>query len=154
MTLVIDELFDGIVFSQNFQIRKSLSIAHVRPWVYKHGNLVSGDMVCEIWEGPDLLKTITIPYTTINSEIPGTYAHGQIRFDTAPLQLNHDSTQTWTEYTIKFYMDNYTNNPAAFVGLVRRYELKIYDTYGDGVISNEAPNDMVEPLGFELFEYK
>lgn len=154
MTLVIDELFNGITFSQNFRIQKSVSIAHIRPWFYKHGILLSGNLICEVWEGLDLLKSVSIPYTTINSEIPGTYAHGQLRFDFDPLQLNHNTVNEWTEYTVKFYMSGYTNNPSAFVGMIRRYELKFYDTYGLDVFSNEAPNDMVEPLGLELFEYK
>lgn len=154
MTLLVDELFNGITFEQNFRIEKSISLAHVRPWIYKHGVLQSGNLRCEIWEGATMLKQVQIPYTTINAEIPGTYAHGQIRFDMNSLQLNHNTNNQYTEYTIKVYMDAYTNLTSAFVGTVRRYELKFYDTYGTGVIANEAPNDMVEPLGFELFEYK
>lgn len=154
MTLVIDELYNGIVFSQNFRIKKSISVAHIRPWIYKHDTLLTGTLTLEVWQGSDLLKTAQIPYTTINTEIPGTYAHGQIRFDLDSLQLNHDTTQEWTEYTFKLYMSGYTNNPSAFIGAIRRYELKFYDTYGEDVISNEAPNDMVEPMGFEVFEYK
>jgi hypothetical protein len=50
-------------------------------------------------------------------------------------------------------MDNHTLDENNFVGIVRRYEQKFYDTYGDGVEDNEAPNDLVEPLGFELFRW-
>lgn len=153
MTLVIDELFNGIVFEQNFRIKKSISLAHIRPWIYKHGVLASGNLTCEVMQGSDLLKTIQIPYTTINSEIPATYAHGQIRFDTNSLQLNHNTENQWTEYKLRFYMSGYINAPS-FIGVIRRYELKFMETYGDDVINNEAPNDTVEPLGFELFEYK
>ena len=153
MTLLIDELFNGITFEQPFRIQKSISVAHIRPWIYKHGFLQSGNLTCEVWQAGTMLKQVQIPYTTINSEIPGTYAHGQIRFDTDSFQLNHNTNNEWTEYIIKVYMSGYTNAPQ-FIGAIRRYELKFYDTYGTGVINNEAPNDMVEPMGFELFEYK
>jgi hypothetical protein len=153
MTLLVDELYNGVVFEQNFRIKKHISIAHIRPWIYKHGILASGNLTCEVFEGNMLLKQVQIPYPTINTEIPSTYAHGQIRFDMNSLQLNHNTLNDWTEYTLKIYMSGYTN-AATFIGAVRRYELKFTDTYGTGVINNEAPNDMVEPLGFELFEYK
>lgn len=154
MTLVVDELFNGVVFEQNLRFKKHLSIAHFRPWIYKHGVLESGNLTCEVWQNATMLKQVQIPYTTINSEIEGTYAHGQIRFDLDSLQLNHNTLSEWTEYKVKVYMSGYTNNSNAFIGVVRRYELKFYDTYGTGAINNEAPNDMVEPMGFELFEYK
>lgn len=153
MTLLVDELYPGVVFEQNFRIQKSLPIAHVRPWVYKQGTLVDGVLTLEIWEGADLLKTATIDYTTINLEIPGTYAHGFIRFDFSPLQLNHKSTQEYTEYTLKLYMDNHTLNINAFIGASRRWEAKTYPTYGDDVVNNEAVNDSIEPLGLEFFNW-
>lgn len=155
MTLVVDELFNGIVFEQKFRIQRHISLAHFRPWIYKHGNLQTGTLTCEVLEGSDLLKTVTIPYQKINEEIPGTYAHGQIRFDMNALQLNHNTLNEWTEYTVRVYMSGYTNLSTAFIGVIRRYELKIYETYGPGVdINGEAVNDMIEPLGFELFEYR
>lgn len=152
MTLLVDELYNGIVFEQNFRIQKSISIAHIRPWIYKHGALQSGVFTCEVLEGSTVLKTGTIAFTDINTAIPATYGHGQIRFDMNSLQLNHNTNNEWTEYKLKFYISGYTN-AATFLGLVRRYELKIYDTYGQDVLNNEAPNDMVESLGFEVFEY-
>lgn len=153
MTLLVDELYPNIVFEQNFRINKTISMPHLRPWIYKQGTLQDGDLTLEIWQGADLLKTATIVYTLINAEITGTYAHGQIRFDLDPLQLNHDRKQEWTEYQIRLYMANHTKNVNNFIGTVRRYESKFYDTYGNGVIDNEAPNDMIEPLGFEIYNW-
>lgn len=153
MTLLVDELWNGITFEQNFKINRSIQVIHLRPWIYKHGILLSGDLTLQILQGGELLKEVSVNYADINTEIPGTYAHGQIRFDTEPLQLNHDRTAEFTEYTIKLFMDNYTTNTNAFIGAIRRYELKFYDTYGTDVINNEASNDMVEPMGFEIFYY-
>jgi hypothetical protein len=154
MTLLVDELYPGITFEQNFRIKRTISVPHIRPWIYKQGTLQDGELTLEVWQGADLLKTATIVHTTINAEIPATYAHGQVRFDFDPLQLNHDRTQEWTEYTLKLYMANHTRNLNNFVAASRRWELKFYDTYGDGVVNNEAPNDSVEPLGFELYNWR
>ena len=154
MTLVVDELYPGVVFEQNFRIKNTIQMPHLRPWIYKHGTIQDGELTLEIlWNG-QVLKTATIDFTTINLEIPGTYAHGQIRFDLGSLQLNHDRKLEWTEYTLRLYMDNHTRDINNFMGTSRRYELKFYDTYGDGVIDNEAPNDMVEPLGFEIYRWR
>lgn len=154
MTLVVDELFDGIEFCQNFRINRSMNIAHIRPWMVKWGTIADGELVLQVEQNDELLIESTIDASVINSEITSTYFHGQIRFDFDSLQLNHDREAEYTEYTVKVFMRNHTTDPNNFMGTIRRYELKFYDTYGDQVENNEAPNDMVEPLGFELFEWE
>lgn len=153
MTLLVDELYNGITFTQNFRINRSMSLAHFRPWIIKWGT-PDGEMVLQILQGATVLKEVRLTALEINAAIPATYFHGQIRFDVEPLQLNHDRTQEWTEYTAKLFMDGYSTDPSNFYGVIRRYEQKFYDIYGDGVVNNEAANDMIEPLGFELFEYR
>lgn len=154
MTLVIDELYTGVKFEQNFRINQSLSIAHIRPWIYKHGVLASGVLTLDVYQDTRLLKKIEIDYTTINNIIPGTYAHGQIRFDCNSLQLNHDTKNEWTVYRIELYMNNYTNNSTKFIGTCRRYEHNFYTVYGAVDINGDGLNDMIEPLGYEIFEYE
>lgn len=153
MTLVVDELYDGIVFEQPFRIQENISVAHIRPWIYKHQFPSTGSLTVEVFEGATLLKRVQLASSEINAQIPGTYAHGMIRFDTDPFQLNHNCNQEYTEFTMRIYMDGYTTDTQNFYGMIRRYELKFYETYGQDVIDGEAPNDMVEPGGFELFEY-
>jgi hypothetical protein len=153
MTLVVDELYDGVTFTQNFRIQRSMQLAHFRPWIYKQGTLVDGDFTLQILQDAVVLKEVSINYVDINAELTATYSHGQLRFDTEPLQLNHDREAEYTEYQVKLFMANHTTDNQNFMSLVRRYEQKFYRTYGDGVVDGEAPNDMVEPLGFELFEY-
>lgn len=153
MTLIVDELYNNVVFAQNFRINKTIQLAHFRPWIIKWGNPADGELVLQILQNDVILKEVRLASADINAQIPATYFHGQLRFDTSPLQLNHDSTQEWTEYTAKLFMDGYTNDSQNFYGAIRRYEQKFYDTYGDVDLTGEAPNDMVEPLGFELFEW-
>ncbi len=153
MTIVVDELYDGVVFTQNFKINRSIQLAHFRPWIVKWGSITSGDLVLQVLKDDEVLKEVKINYVDINAAITATYFHGQIRFDTMPLQLNHDHRLESTEYQVKLFMESSTFDDNNFIGTVRRYEHKFYELYGDGALNNEAPNDMVEPLGFELFEY-
>jgi hypothetical protein len=38
-TLIIDELFNGVIFSQDIRISKSVNLEWIRPWIYKQGDL-------------------------------------------------------------------------------------------------------------------
>lgn len=152
-TLVVDELFPGVIFNQPVKIFRNMSIAHVRPWIYKHGTIQDGSLQLTVLDGATTLKVITISATTINTNIPGTFAHGYMKFDFDLLQLNVPETATEKEYIFRFEMINHSLDANNFMGIVRQYELKIYPTFGDGVIDGEAPNDMVEPNGLEIYEY-
>lgn len=147
-TLIVDELYPGVVFSQKLIITKSLGIAYIRPWIYKQGTLVDGDFVCTVKDGATIIKTATINYTDINAAITGTYAHGFIRFDMDPLSITLPDETESKEYTIEFEMINHTQDPVNFIGINRSWENKIYET------TVVAPNDMVEPAGIEIYEIK
>lgn len=151
MTLVVDELFDNIVFPQKFRINRSMNVSHVRPWIIKWQNPV-GELVVQVLQDDELLAESVRTSAEIAAEIPGTFFHGYIRFDFESLQLNHSRESEWTEYEIRVFTRNSGTDNQNFFGTIRRYELKFYDTYGNDVIDNEAPNDMVEPLGFEIYE--
>jgi hypothetical protein len=153
MTLLVDELFPGVVFTQNFRIKRSMQLAHFRPWIIKWGNPADGEMVLQILQNDEVLKEVRLTSEEINANITATYFHGQLRFDTEPLQLNHYRKAEWTEYQVKIFMDGYTKDATNFYGIVRRYENKIYPTYGDGVVDGEPLTDTLDPMGFELFEY-
>lgn len=153
MTLLVDELFNGVVFPQKFRINRSIQLAHFRPWVIKWGNPTGGDLVAQFYQNSELLKEVRVSIDDLNTDISATYFHGQIRFDTSPLQLNHDREAEFTEYEVILFVDGATQDDNNFYGAIRRYEQKFYNTYGDGVLGGEAPNDTVEPLGFELFEW-
>ena len=75
-TLIVQELFPGIQVEQRIRITRDVSVAHIRPWIYKQGTLVDGDLELVIeQDGTDLL-TVTIPYTEINAGVTGDFAHG------------------------------------------------------------------------------
>jgi len=150
-TLLVDELFNGVVAEQNFRIKRNISISSIRPWVYKHGTIPAGTFELSLVEGGNVLATSTIDASEINA-IQGTYAHGSIRFDFNNVILNIPETETFKEYTMRFTFSAAFDNDN-FLGLVRRWEAKTYPTYGTGVINGEAPNDSVEPYGLEIYEY-
>ena len=153
-TLYVDELFPGIVFSQPIRVNRDVNVAHVRPWIYKHGTLQDGQLQCEIKQGVSTLATQTLDFSVINAAFSEPYAHGFIRIDFQSLALRVAEGNTEEEYTIEYSMINHTKDQGNFIGIVRRWEDKTYPTYGDGVVGGEAPNDSVEPSGLELFEYK
>jgi hypothetical protein len=153
-TLIIDELYTGVIVEQPFKIKRDISIAHIRPWIYKHGLLPTGTFKVSVMQDVTELASSTIEFSTINENILGTYAHGFIRFDFDNLILYVNEKNIETEYLLKFEVINYTTDPDNFIGMCRRYNTKTYPTYGSGVVNNQAPNDFVEPFGLELFDYK
>ncbi len=153
-TLIVDELYDGVMFNQTVKIKRNLMVAHIRPWIYKHGTLQDGDLRVSVYDGATLLKTSTINYVDINAAFTQDYAHGFIRLDFTALQLNVPETSVDKEYIFRFEMINHTSDAANFISIVRQYENKIYPTYGPSVVDNEASNDFIEPCGLEIYEYK
>lgn len=151
--LLVDELYPGVEFTQNFKITRDINISHIRPHIYLHGTLVDGEFQCEVLQGATVLVTKTLDYTLINAVKTETYAHGFIRFDFDPLTLRVDEGSVEEEYSLRFSMINHTKDTGNFLGISRNWDLKIYDTYGNGVINNQAPNDSIEPAGIEVYEY-
>lgn len=147
-TLVLDELYAGVVFAQTIRISKDVGITHIRPWIYKQGTIADGELTCRVKDGVTVLKEVSIDYTEINAAIPATYAHGFIRFDLDHLSLLLPDSSDSYDYTIEFEMTNHTTDMSNFIGINRSWENKIYDTITD------APNDMVEPAGIEIYEFK
>ncbi len=152
--LVVDELFDGVTFNQTFRIKRNTNLKHIRPWIYLHGTLADGDFQLEILKGATVLVTKQINFVDINAVKTETFAHGFIRFDFDSLALNVGEGNTTEEYILRFTMQNYSDDPNNFLGIVRNWEFKINDIYGPGVSGNQAPNDQVEPAGFETYEVR
>lgn len=153
-TLIYDELSPGVVFEQKFKIQKNVNIAHIRPWIYVQGVLVDGDLTLEVLQGANSLITKSIPFSDINSAMLDTYNHGFIRFDYDSLSLQIPEGLTEEEYTIKLSMENHSLDTTNYVAMVRNWDIKIYDTYGDVDGSGQGVNDMIEPGGLEIFYYK
>lgn len=148
-TLLIDQLKPGQPIDQPITISRDGSIAHIRPWIYKHGFLLDGQFKVTVLQGSTELFSSTIDYTEINAITTDAYAHGQIRFDFDNAVIHVEESATITDYILRFEMINHTFNASNYISLCRRYEQKTYPTTG-----GEPPNDYVEPFGFEIFDYK
>lgn len=151
MTLVIDELYPGVVFTQPFRIQKTVSIGHIRPWLYKHGTPI-GSVTLEVYSGATQLASASLPIESVTDAVPGVYGHGRVRFDFDSLTLHHDSTAEYTEFTFKLSVSEHTKDPDNFLGAVRQYEAPVYDYYGDTQEDGTPVNSMISPMGFELFK--
>ena len=147
-TLILDELYPGVVFEQTIRISKDTSVAHIRPWVYRQGTLVDGVFTCRIKNGSTLLKEVTIDYTEINAATSEDYSHGFMRFDTENLPLLVPDEAEYQDYIIEFEMVGHTLSGVNFVGICRSWDNKVYDTI------TPAANDMIEPAGIEIYEFK
>jgi hypothetical protein len=146
--LIIDELFDGVTFTQHVRLKRTVTVAYIRPWIYKQGTLVDGDFRLQIYDGATLLKTVDIPYTTINAAFTEDYAHGYLRFDVEPLNLNVADDEVNHVYEFRFSMVNHTTNLNNFISVCREWDDRKYPLYGTTPL-----NDMIEPLGYEIYNF-
>lgn len=150
MTLLLDELFDGIIVRQKFRTDKNFQLAHVRPWIYKHGNGQVGDLTCRIKIGNILLKEVTIDANVLNTAINGTYFHGYVRFDFDSMWISHDRNNQFTEYTVEYEFVG-TSDINNFYGVCRQFNNLLYPAYGDLDENDEPKNGAISPYGYELY---
>lgn len=153
-TLLIDELYNGVTFPQDFTIDRPINVAHIRVWIYKQGELADGEMVCEVWQSTTKLSEARNDYIDLNSEIGTDYAHGMVRFDFDNLSLGVNEGNLSEQYELRFYMDNHTTDPNAFIAIVRDYENPRYVRFGDLDGFGDALNDSIESAGIEIFTYE
>jgi hypothetical protein len=148
-TLLIDELYSGVVFTQTISIETNQVLAHIRPWIFKSGTLADGDFRLQVYDGATLLKQVDIPYTSINAEFTEAYAHGYIRFDVEPLFLGVNDDESSHIYTLKFSMVNYTNDTSNYIAICRDWNDPKYQIY-----NGPPANDSLAPAGIELYTYR
>jgi len=152
--LIVDQLFTGVIFPQKIKVSRSVSVVHIRPWVYLQGTLTTGDFRCRVYQGANLLHTALINYVDINAAKTETYAHGYIRFDFDSLILHRAEGETDTEYIFEFSMINYTNDPINYLGICREWDFPSSIVYGGIDVNGKAINDQVEPAGYQIYEYR
>lgn len=152
--LVVEQLFNGVVFTQPIRVSRNISVAHIRPWIFLNGKLVDGDFQCRVLQGANELVVVTIPFADINAITVEDYAHGFIRFDFDSLILNRNEGEEKTEYIFEFSMINHTSDPNNFLSIVREWDIKSGLVYGDVDGNGDAVNDFIEPAGYEIFEYR
>jgi hypothetical protein len=154
-TLIVDQLTDTLVVTQAIRVNRSVSIAHIRPWVYLQGTLADGSFRCRVYQGANLLATSLIPVADINAAKSQPYAHGYLRFDFDSLILHRQEGESDTEYIFEFGMVGHTLDNNNYLGIVREWDLKSSILYGAGLdTNNQAVNDQVEPYGYQIFEYR
>ncbi len=150
MTLLVDELYNGIVITQKFKTQKSFQLAHTRLWIYKHRNGQVGDLTCRIKIGSTLLKEVTIDASELNTAIDGTYFHGYVRFDFDAMWISHDRENEYTEYSVEYEFVG-TSDINNFYGMCRQFNNLIYPAYGDLNIMDQPKNSSISPYGYELY---
>ena len=147
-TLLVDELYPGVVFPQPITILDNTDCAFIRPWVYLHGTLVDGQLQCTIKDGAETLKVVTLDFTLINAAKTDQFAHGFLRIDTHPLMLKIPSGSESKVYEIQFEMINHTKDVDNFLAIVRSWEDPLY------IEDEQSPSNTTAGCGFELYEFK
>jgi hypothetical protein len=147
-TLLVDELFPGVVFDQRLILTRSANISDIRPWIYIHNTLQDGDFQLEVIQGSTTLVTKTINFATINAAKTEDYFHGYIKFEFDSLQLNVAEGNSSEEYILRFQMINHTLDNNNFLGIVRDWENPKY------TLIDVALNDSVAPAGIEVYAYR
>lgn len=151
-TLIVDELYPNTVFAQRIWVRDTINVTHIRPWIYKQGTLVDGEMICRIKSDLTTIATATLTFEEINAANTSTYSHGFIRFDFNTIILEHKQwnvqSQPYTDYIIEFEMINHTKDITNFVGVCRSWDRETYPPV------YPSTNSMVTPVGLEIYTYK
>ena len=150
-TLVLDELYDGVIAPESFTTDRDLDVSAIRVHLYKHDTSTT-ELTLRIYQDAVLLDDSTVTAAELNTAIPETYSHGMVRFEFTNLALRLKEGESRTVY--RWELEGTGGSETNFIGVVRIYENKIYLTTGEGVVNGEAPNDFVEPFHFEIFEYK
>lgn len=153
-TLVQDILENNESISQTFKIDRNLNIAHIRPWIYIHDDLLDGDLQLEVLQSAVVLATKTINFADINAAKTDTYAHGWLRFDFDSLQLNIAEGNSEEEYIVRLTMINHTDSLTNFIAWSRDWEDPKYPVFGSVDGGGEAVNDMVTPFGLEIYAWE
>ena len=146
--LIVTDLIPNTSVSQKFKIFKTINVAAIRPYIYKNGTILDGNLMLRVLKGATVIATKLINFTEINSEIPETYAHGYIKFEFGQLPLQIDENQTEQEYTLELSMINHTLSAANYISFAKDWDDSKYSVYGTVTTSLNQPN------GFEIFEYK
>jgi len=147
-TLLVDEMYPGVVFDQRFIITRSVNIAAIRPWIYLENDLLDGDFQLEVVQGANVLFTSTINYVDINAAKSQDYFHGYIKFEFDSLRLNVAEGNSTEEYILRFSMINHVKSTTNFLGIVRDWEQPKY------TLIDPLPNDSVAPAGIEVYAYR
>lgn len=151
--LLVDPIIDATV-KQHFKIKRDIDVAHIRVNIYKHRNTVADLKLSIYQDGVLLAESKTISAAELNDEMNEDFAYGMVRFDFENfVNLHVKEGETETEY--EWRLDSVGGTEAGFLATIRQYENKTFKIYYDGLVEqDEAPNDAIEPYGFEIYDYK
>lgn len=147
-TLLATTLNPGTLITQNIRITRNINVAAIRPYIYKQGTLVDGQLQLRVLKGATVLETKTIGFAELNAAITSGFAHGYVKFEFNSLPLQVDPDNAYEEYTLELSMINNTPTSSIYVAACKDWDDSKYATYG------VSDNSFDKPYGFEIFEYR
>ena len=146
-TLVIEEI-TVIAIEQEIRLTRNAGLVAIRLHLMKYGT-PTGDLVMAIYEGANLIKSVTTAMSTLNAEFSLAYGHGLFKFD---LEIPIRKSGAYTTYTIKLSAAGY--GASNYYAWVKDWLPEKTNLYGEGNITNGiTPQDTLKPYHFELYEY-
>jgi hypothetical protein len=122
---------------------KDKYVKAIRPHLYKHGLLTSGNLIFELYDGATLLKTSTMTYLQLNSFMDS-YSHGHLTWNTDLRLGGRRSGESSHEYTLAL---TWTGADGA-ISWIMDYEGQHIQSYGDG-----QGNDAYMPRDIEVLTW-
>lgn len=118
-TLVLDEIRDGKILTQEFESKKRARVFGIRPNLYFH-NIPSGDVLLEIKNGSEVLGSKQISVTDLRSSasVTDNFAHGYFLFEfDKPIAMRAKT------YNIEVSgVNGYTFSDSAYLGWIKEHD--------------------------------
>ena len=131
------------VISQKFKLTFGQMVYALRPHIFKNGELLDGNLVLELFDGAELLKTETLSYSELNEQIGNSYSHGYLTWEINTRLSGRLSNEDAHEYELKL---TYTGSDPLKLAWIMEYENLITTMYGSG-----QKNDAFKPRDLEIW---
>lgn len=149
MSTFIVDCFDDITSEiiSKHRMLETIMIRGIKYEFYKSG-FPTGTLTLDIYVDSILNTTQDVTFEEINSEIPGTYAHGYVYFELdTPVFVHVDKEIGYHEIELRLRPSGYTFSESTNFGVIKRHNNEIVARYGDDGIQ-----DANAPYSIEIFE--
>jgi hypothetical protein len=132
--------------SQKFKLVFGKMVYALRPHIFKNGELIDGNLIFELYDGSELLKTETFTYEDLNQEIGNDYSHGYLTWEIDTRLDGRQNGESAHEYELRL---TYTGTVPLKLAWIMEYENLITTMYGSG-----QGNDAFKPRDLEIWTHQ
>lgn len=144
--IVQDIVIAGI--EQDIRLQLNANLYAIKLNLMKYGT-PTGNLIIEIKEGSNVVKTITTAMSVLNAEIADAYGYGMFKFD---LDIPIKKTGEYTEYTIK--LSSSVDDVNNYYAWCKDWEKDYDDLWGSLQTNGVADDEKLKPFHIRFLEYK